>query len=161
MMEPACKHQPFRRQSETLIPSAKQVLFIQCFPTMTTNKRSSPAQEDICPSPLKKPRLQAPLSPQDCVLVAISATNSFLRACAVSTRKVLVPDRDPYGLCSSAIVSRILQWLGKSPEVALVHFVGKCSSFHSDKERAILDVFDAEWTVLWIRAIVQAGRRSA
>ena len=65
MMEPACKHQPFRRQSETLIPSAKQVLFIQCFPTMTTNKRSSPAQEDICPSPLKKPRLQAPLSPQD------------------------------------------------------------------------------------------------
>lgn len=67
----------------------------------------------------------------------------------MSTRKVLlVPARDADELCSSAIVSRTLQLLGKSPEVTLVHVVGNGNSIHSDEERAILDAFDSEWAVV-------------
>jgi hypothetical protein len=115
---------------------------------MTTNKRLSPGQEDICPSPLKRLHLGPSPSPQDWLASSV-AISAALRTCAVSTRKVLlVPYRDVDGLCSSAIIFRTLQLLGKSLEDILVHFIGKGSSIHSDEARAILDAFDAEWVVV-------------
>jgi len=124
---------------------------------MTTNKRSSPGQEDICPSPHKRVRLAPSPSPQDCALSGYIRSPFF--SPPMRRKALLVSDRDADALCSGAVVSCTLQLLRKGLEDILVHFVGKGRS-----ERATLDAFDAEWVVVMDqgsrpgRAIVETER---